>query len=248
MAKNKYAPQRGEQEQQQIIQQQEVVTDEPLNVDLEEVKAQATDFLEHYQRYIIGAFAALVLLVGGTYIYKNFIKAPKEEEAAKQLYKAEQLFRQDSFTVALKGQPGTVGLADIAKKYSGTQAGNLASYYAGVSYLKLGQYPQAIEFLENFDAAGTILPSAKYGLLGDAYSETKKMDEAVDAYKKAASSNANEATSPYYLYKLGLLQENLKKYDAAKEAFEQIKTDYPSSPQARGIDAYIARVDAEAGK
>lgn len=70
------------------------------------------------------------------------------------------------------------------------------------------------------------------------------MDKALSAYKKAAKTD-NEFFAPYYLFKLGLLNENQGNADAALKAYEQIASDYPNSQQGQSIEAYIARVSTK---
>ena len=43
-----------------------------------------------------------------------------------------------------------LGFIDIADDYSSTKAGKLANYYAGLSYLYLGEFENAIDYLEDF--------------------------------------------------------------------------------------------------
>ena len=48
-----------------------------------------------------------------------------------------------------------------------------------------------------------------------------------------------------FLKKLGLVNENLKDFKAAAEAYTKIKTQYPASQEAAMIDEYIARAQAQ---
>ena len=110
-------------------------SDETL-VDIVEVRDQAQSFMDANQTYIFGGLVALVVLVGGFLAYKNFYKAPKQQEAVAQMYRAQQRFEQDSFALALTNPGGGFsGFLDIIDEYSGTPAANTAKYYAGVSYL-----------------------------------------------------------------------------------------------------------------
>src|SRR5690606_25739402 len=101
--------------------------------------------------------------VGGYVYYKKNIREPYENEAHIELFKAEHYFRLDSFEVALKGKEGIfTGFVQIAEDYSGTQAGNLALYYAGISNLHLGKYEEAISYLEKYDGEDAILSAMVY--------------------------------------------------------------------------------------
>ena len=138
---------------------------------------------------------------------------------------------------------GFEGFLDVIDNYGGTDAANLASYYAGISYLNLGKFEAAIEYLKEFSPAGNVTPAMKNGALGDAYSELGQFDEALSYYKKAADSD-NEFLSPYYLKKYGLLSEKQGDTKAALNAYQEIKKKYYNSTEALDIDKYIARVSS----
>ena len=70
------------------------------------------------------------------------------------------------------------------------------------------------------------------------------MKKAFEYYKKAADKKSNSFTSPLFLKKLGLVYEEEKNNDAALDAYQKIRTEYPDSYEASVIDAYIARVKA----
>ena len=67
------------------------------------------------------------------------------------------------------------------------------------------------------------------------------MDKALSAYKKASNTD-NEFFAPYYLFKLGLLNEKEGDAEAALEAYNTIATEYPNSQEGQTIEAYVARV------
>ena len=105
-----------------------------------------TEIFEENKNLVTYALVGLLVLVGGYIIYRQMVMIPKEQDAIEQMAQAQVQFERDSFALALTnpGQ-GFPGLVDIADQYSGTKAGNLALYYAGVSYLHLGQYDAAID-------------------------------------------------------------------------------------------------------
>ncbi len=218
--------------------------DETL-VDIVEVKERAEDFFEQYRYYILGAVAAVILIPLAIFAYNNFYKIPRQQEAVEQMYQAQQQFERDSFTLALTNPGGGKGFLDIIDQYSGTPAANLALYYAGISYLNLGQYDAAIDYLKDFNARGDVLPAMKYGALGDAYSEKGDFKKAMAMYKKAAATKPNEAITPYYLKKIGLLHERNAEWKEALKVYQEIKDKYPDSPDGREIDKYIIRVQSK---
>jgi tetratricopeptide (TPR) repeat protein len=217
--------------------------DETL-VDIVEVKEQAEDFFEQYRTIILAGATLLVVVVGGWFAYTNLYKEPRQKEAVEQMFQAQQQFERDSFQLALTNPGGGKGFLDIAEGYKGTPAANLALYYAGISYLNLGQFDAAIDYLKDFSPAGEVLPAMKFGALGDAHSEKGDFSAAMSYYKKAAAEK-NELITPYYLKKIGMLHERNGDLQAAKKAYQQIKSDYPKSPDGRDIDKFIIRVEAK---
>ncbi len=216
--------------------------DETL-VDIVEVKDNAQSFVDQNQRLIFGLGIGLIVLVDGYFFYQNLYKAPKEKEAMEQMFKAQEQFERDSFALALTNPGGGyVGFLDIIDSYGGTKASNLANYYAGVSYLNLGQFDAALDYMKSFSPAGHVGPVMKFGVLGDIYSELDQMDNAMSNYKKAINSGENEVLTAYYLKKLGMLHEKNGNLADAKSSYEQVKTDFPNSPYASDIDKYITRV------
>ena len=215
-------------------------------LDLTKARLQANTFFEKNQKAIIGVVAGIVVLVGGWFVYKNLIQAPKEEKAIAQMWMAQFQFEQDSFQVALENPGGGhSGFLTIIKDFGGTKAANLAHYYAGICYLNLGNFDGAVSFLNDFDPDGTIGPSLKYGALGDAYSELNQMDKAKDSYTKAVAGSDNELLTPYYMKKLALLHETQTDYAKALEIYRSIKSKYPNSNEALSIDKYIARAEGK---
>ncbi|MCB0661877.1 MAG: tetratricopeptide repeat protein [Saprospiraceae bacterium] len=216
--------------------------DETL-VDIVEVKESAESFVERNQQLIFGGLVALVLLVGGYFAYKYLFQEPKQKEAVEQMYKAQEQFERDSFRLALTNPgSGFPGFLDIIDQYSGTPAANAAEYYAGICYLQLGEYDAAIAHLNDFSATDEVLPITKMGAIGDAYAEKGDLGQALSYYKKAVSAGDNDILTAYYLKKVGMLNEKNGEFGAAKDAYEQIRKDYPNSNEGRDIEKYIARV------
>ena len=214
-------------------------------VDIVEVRDQGLDFFERNRNVIIGAVVGLIAIVAGALLYQTFIKAPAEREAAEQMQQAQYQFEQDSFSLALTnpGQ-GYPGFLDIADQYGSTDAGNLANYYIAVSYLNLGKYEAALDYLDDFDADGELMPAMKAGVRGDLLSELSDFDGAIAAYEEAVdASGDNYVTGGYYLNKLGLLLRKQGRTDDALAAFRRLKADYSLSTEASQADKYIAALE-----
>jgi tetratricopeptide (TPR) repeat protein len=209
---------------------------------IESTLSKAELYIEKNQKKLTYIVGALVLLVGGIMVYKNLVQAPREKEAQSLIWQAENYFKVDSFQIALYGNESVMGFAEFVDEYGSTKSGNLAKGYAGFCSLKLGEYKEAIDYLEDYKTEDPIVgPLAKSGI-GDAYSELKQYDKAVDYYMQAAELSNHELISPKFLMKAGLVYEKLGKKDKALEVYTQIKEKYDTSPEASMIDKYITRV------
>lgn len=208
------------------------------------VVEKALSFWDSYKKPVLGILAVLVIGVGGWLGYKNMVVAPKEAKANDAIAKAQQYFAMDSMNLALNGDGASKGFLKIAKEYSGTNAGNLAGYYAGICYLNLGEYAKAEKFLKDFSSDDTYLQARAYALTGDALSEQKKFADAVDYYKKAADRNEkDESFNAEYLFRAGMLYSTeLNKQSEAVAVFKKIKDEYPTTQRGLEIDKYLARL------
>lgn len=220
-------------------------SDETL-INLADAQQNAQSWLEENQTKVLGGLVFVLLLVGGYLAYQYFYKAPRAVQAQELMYKAEQLFAQDSFAKAIQNPgEGHLGFYEVASQYGSTPAGNLANYYAAICHLNLGDFDVALDYLGSYSPTGEFGAGMKYGSMADAYSELNKMDQAAKYYAKAANANPNDLQTPIYLYKLALLQEVQGDKGAAKSTFERIKKDYPNSQQGRDADKYISRLSAK---
>lgn len=225
-----------------MAKRKEDISETLLNLD--EISGSVTSIYEKYKNIIFGVGGGLLVLFLGYYAYKNFFVAPKQAEAIKQIARAEQLFAKDSFDLALNNPGGGYpGFKEIASKYSGTNTGNLANYYAGVCLVQTGKAAEAIPYLEKFSPEGNTLPLMKSALLGDAYADQNNFEKAMSYYQKSASDSKNEAVTPFVLMKIGLLAEKMGKPKDAAVAYQRIKDEFSSTSFGRNVDKYLARVN-----
>lgn len=215
-----------------------------LDKGLLETTHKVEDFYTRHKKNINTALVALVVIIGGYFAYHNFYLAPREAEAQKEIYMAQKYFDVDSFGLALNGNETFKGFLTIADEYSGTKAGNLAHYYAGICHLRGGQFQEAIDQLEDFSTSNELVAPLAEGAIGDAYVELADLDNGVKHYMKAAKMSSNKLTSPIFFKKAGLVFEEQKNYDKAIEVYTTIKNDYPEAQEAQDIDKYIARATA----
>jgi tetratricopeptide (TPR) repeat protein len=214
---------------------------------LDETASKTEDFVARNQKIIFGVVGVIALITVGYLAYQKFVAAPKEDEAATEMFQAQQYFQQatdgvasDSlYKLSLKGAEGKFGFVDIADKYSGTSSGNLANYYAGIAYLNTGKYTEAIEYLGKFKSDDIVLSALAKGAIGDAYSQNKQPKEALENYVKAVEANKNDFTTPRFLLKAGKTALTLGNKEEALKYFTDIKDNFDASPEAASVDVLI---------
>jgi TolA-binding protein len=201
------------------------------------------DFWIKNNKVILYVVTAVILLVAGYFLYQSYFVAPEEKKASEAIWKAEDYYRRDSARLALNGDGANPGFLKIISKYGGTKTGKLAKFYAGSCYMKLGDFSNAIKYLKDFSTDDKLIAVRAAGLLGDAYAETGKKNEAVEQYHKAGTMFPEDNfNSPEYLFRAGLLYQDLGKNKDAIEVFRIIKDKYASSERGVEIDKYLARL------
>ncbi|MGD9930384.1 MAG: tol-pal system YbgF family protein [Mangrovibacterium sp.] len=215
--------------------------------EVENALTKSEQFIEQNQKILSIVVGAAVVIVAAYLGFTKLYVLPKEKAAQEQMFMAEQYFEKDSFNLALNGDGNYLGFLDIIDDYGVTKVADLAGYYSGICYLRLGQYEEAINYLDAFESDDLLLAPVAAGAKGDAYVELNETDKALNAYKKAYSYK-NEFTTPVYLMKAGNLLEATGKYADALNLYNEIKTAYPASTEARSVDKYIARAELHLNK
>jgi len=229
-----------------IVEEKDSATAGVFN-SLDETASKTEDWVARNQKIILSVVGLVAVAAIGYLLYTKFVVEPKEVDAAQQMFVAQKNFElatagtsSDSlYTLALNGSEGKWGFVKIADEFSGTNAGNLANYYAGMAYLNTGKYDNAITYLEKFNSDDAILKALAIGAIGDAHSQKGHQKEALDFYKKAAESNKNEFTTPRFLLKAGKTTLALGNKEEALKFFTDIKDNYEMSQEAQGVDALI---------
>ena len=129
-----------------------------------------------------------------------------------------------------------------------TKTANLAHFYAGACYLKLGEYENAIDYLSDFTADDIAVQARTYAMIGDAHMELGEYNEAADFYQKAANYKPNQYISPLYLTKAATAYEKLMDFETASECYETIIDKYPESNEYNDARKHKARLEGLASK
>ena len=213
--------------------------------------SRTEEFVAKYQNIILGVIGGVAFVVLGFLGYQQFIQSPKEQESISELNQAQYYFdmavnstNSDSLYLrALNGGDGKYGFLDIIENYSGTSAAKLATYSAGMSYLNLKDYKNAISYLDQFDADDVLLSALAKGAIGDAFAQIGQLDDAFDYYVQAAAVNKNLFSTPKYLFKAATLGANLDKKEAALKYLKRIKEEFPKSKEADLADVQIGKLE-----
>lgn len=212
--------------------------------DLDREAVQSEKFLEKHANKIAIAFGVVIIAILGYFGYKQFVVAPKNEEAMKTYIIAQQNLARGKDAEALGGKsdanPGFLG---VSKEFSGTPIGKMATYNAAILQFKDGKYQEAIDLLESFDSDSKTLVAMKYGIMADAKSNLKRNDEALELLEKAIKSTDDPFTKYYFTRKAGLLSMAINKKAEAKKYFSTIEEKYEEYDNGMS-DAYIEMVKA----
>ncbi|MEO6547290.1 MAG: tetratricopeptide repeat protein [Ferruginibacter sp.] len=221
-------------------------------VETNEIVERAKGFWARFSKPIIYVGGAMIVLIGAWIGYKSLVLAPKEAKSADVIFPAEQLFdkmtqsgfNKDSINLVLNGGNGiATGVLKVASNYSGTSAANRANFIAGACYLHSKDFNKAIKYLKEFSTNASQIQTVAYSMLGDAYSELKKNDDALSYYKKAASVNEkDEFMTSEALYKAALFAETIGKTGEATDLYQKIKDNYPKNTHTADIEKSLARL------
>ena len=171
--------------------QKKVQSNQNLEV-VENVLSRTEQWIEDNQKTLTYIIVGIVVVVGGYIGFKKLYVAPRELSAQSEMFMAEKYFEKDSFRLALDGDGNYPGFLDIIDDYGSTKSANLSKYYAGISFIKLGDFESAIEYLSDYKLNDNVVGSLSLGLTGDAYLELGENEQAVKYYLRAANLKENQ--------------------------------------------------------
>lgn len=197
----------------------------------------------------IGAVIGLVVIVGASLIFFwNYNNDQKNETAQNEIFQAQYYYESDSLDYALNGDGRNLGFIQIIDIYGGTEVANLASFYAGASYLKLREFDNAVDYLEDFSSEEEIVMARAQKLLGDAYMELGNYADAADNYAEAANTVDDQFFSPGYLLNAALAFEKSGDLNAAIVSLDKIIENYKEASEVLEARKHKARLEVLAGR
>lgn len=174
----------------------------------------------------------LVAIVIGLYSY-NYLNEQSEKEnaeATKHLVRITPLLSQGEYERALNGDPNIIidnekllGFKDIASKYSGTDAGNVAAFYAGKALIMMGNFSEAKNYFSTSmsNGANEIQLGAMNGMAA-CLEQEGNYAEASKNYESAAGMVEQIEMKSKFLYFAGLTAEKANDKDRAKTFYDKV--------------------------
>ena len=217
---------------------------------LDSTASKTEEWVVKYQNIILTFIGIVAVGVLGYLGYQNYVIEPKTKEAISELNQAQFYFElavnsQDSDSLykrALNGGEGKYGFLDIIKNYEGTTAAKLATYSAGMAYLNIKDYQNAIAYLDQFNSDDVLLGALAKGAIGDAFAQMGQLEEAFDYYVNASNINNNMYSTPKFLYKAAMIGSKLGKDSQALTYLERIDKEFKESQEANMVAVQIAKL------
>lgn len=203
------------------------------------------DFFDKNGKVITYVLIAIVAVVAAIFGYQKFVMEPRAEKAAAAMYMAQFRFEGENadYELALNGDEEGAGFLDVIEQYGSTPAGNLAAQYAGICYMKLGDWDNAEKYLAMYKATkgvpNALINAENLGLQGDVQVQKGDYKKAAALFVKAAELSDNSFTAPLYLKKAAQAYEAAGDNAAAIAAYKRIATEYASSLEARDAEKYL---------
>lgn len=206
-----------------------------------EQKSAAESFISKNAKRIAVALAVIVIGGAGYFMYDAFVVQPNNKEAQEKIVASENYFKDKEYEKALNGDSiNGGGFLQIIDEYGNTPTGNLAKLQAGLCYAQLGQYEQAVTYLEQYDSCDdAIITPAAIMALGNCYAQLDQEIKAAETLEKAAKKADNNTISPICLMQAADLYIKQGKKDKALACYQTIKEKYTTSAMAGNIDKYI---------
>jgi len=205
-------------------------------------------FMHFYQTNkatVIGGGVGIILVIGliiGYVVYSG----QQEQEASVLLGMAEQELMMGNYETALYGndEEFTLGFVQIANNYSGTDSGNLAHYYAAVSEFELGNYQDALDYIQDFTPPQGILGVAAISLHANIQLELENFTAAAEQYERAAEWDENSSTTPANLLEAAQAYQRAENMQMAVTHLERIVSEFPNSSQAPRAERMLGSLTA----
>ncbi len=207
-------------------------------------------FFNKYQNIIYGIIIGVLVVACAIIAFNRFYIQKKNAEASAQIVRPISLFMlgdTTSLNLALEGDDENDGFLSIASGYKLTRTANTANYYAGLTYLKLGQKDEAMSYLKKFKKKEDVLWYGCQMTIGDLYDDEGDEANAMKYYKKAAQSE-DPLYAPVALFKMGQMYERNENWNDALKAYKEIEARFYAEYNKMNIAQYVERAQLKVSK
>lgn len=205
--------------------------------------AKAWDFFEKNRALVYGLLAVLVLVIAGL-VFMVINQGRQAQVAQEMLAEVISVYEAGNYEAALQGTPTEAGLLEIADEYGGSDAGNMAAFYAANALYTIGETERALEYFSTFDKDENFVGASAYAGMAAANEDLGEFERAGELYRTAALFYENEVGSPQYLIQAGRAFQEAAAYDEAREVYETLQEEFPESQEAEGVPFHLTYLSA----
>lgn len=207
--------------------------------------AKTAEFYQQNKNVIIGSAVAVILAIALAIGYHYYQKS-QNKKAQQLMSTAEIHYLQGEYDSALNGsdQDLTIGFKQVIDNYGGTEAGNLARYYAAVSEYNLGNPEESLSYIEDYEVPDGILGVGPISFHAMLLTELGRHDEAAQMYVNAAEWDENESTTPYNYLEAANAYADAGDTENAKTYARIVTESYPNSQQVAEASRLLGQLMA----
>jgi hypothetical protein len=121
----------------------------------------------------------------------------------------------------------------VERRFGSSRLALRAEYFAALSRIDLGQYPEAEKALEDVQAKASGLDAELARIaLANLYRRSGQTDKAVEAYRGLATNPSANMPRDFALMSAAQTLDDAKRYAEARAAYRQVYEQFPSSVYA----------------
>lgn len=197
-----------------------------------------------YKQYFLIGGVAVIVIAALSFFYMQQ-KNKNNERANVELSRVLPAFDSGMYLESIEGnaQSKVMGLKKIVAEYGSSANGEIAKVYLAHAYFYLGKVDEALKNYEDYGGDNDLFKAAAFAGEAACYESKNDLEKSAELYRKASSVSEENALNPQYLLASGINLLNLKKTTEAKEIFERIKKDFPTTTSGREVERYLAQVE-----
>jgi hypothetical protein len=143
-------------------------------------------------------------------------------------------------TAEEKYKTAAAAFEGVERRYGSSKTALRAKYYAALSRIELGQYPEAEKALRELQSKGAGLePELARVALANLYRRSGQTDKAVEAYRGLATNPSANVPRDFALLSAAQTLEDAKRWAEARATYRQVFEDFPASVYASDARARV---------